>query len=39
MTFVLHSSNAGNFPTPPPAFDAEAESAVFDTIMSTFISQ
>jgi hypothetical protein len=39
MTFVLHSSNAGNFSTPPPAFDAEAESAVFDTIMSTFISQ
>ena len=39
MTFVLHSSNAGNFPTPPPVFDMTAESAVFDTIMSTFASQ
>jgi hypothetical protein len=39
MTFVLHSTNAGNFPTPPPLFDAAAESAVFSTIMSTFVSQ
>ena len=39
LTFVLHSSNAGNFPTPPPLFDAAAESAVFNTIMSTFASQ
>ncbi len=38
MTFVLHSSNAGNFPTPPPVFNSAAESAVFDTIMSTFTS-
>jgi hypothetical protein len=36
---VLHSSNAGNFPTPPPVFDVASESAVFDTIMSTFASQ
>jgi len=39
LTFVLHSSNAGNFPTPPPLFDATAESAVFATVMSTFASQ
>ena len=39
MTFVLHSSQAGNFPTPPPLFDPVAESAVFSTIMSTFASQ
>jgi hypothetical protein len=39
LTFVLHSSNAGNFPTPPPVFDVASESAVFDTIMSTFASQ
>ena len=36
LSFVLHSTNPGNYPTPPPEFDKEAESAVFDTIMSTF---
>ncbi len=36
LSFVLHSTNAGNFPTPPPVFDESAESAVFDQIMSTF---
>lgn len=39
MTFVLHSTNVGVFPTPPPVFDAAAESQVFGTIMSTFSSQ
>ena len=36
IAFVLRSSNPGNFTTPPPAFDKVAESAVFQTIMSTF---
>ena len=36
LSFVLHSTNAGNFPTPPPVFDESAESAVFDQILSTF---
>ncbi len=39
LTFVLHSTNPGVFPTPPPTFDAMAESAVFSTIMSTFVVQ
>jgi len=36
IAFVLHSANAGNYPTPPPPFDKVAESAIFPTIMSTF---
>jgi hypothetical protein len=36
LSFVLHSANPGNFPTPPPAFDKNAESAVFTTIMNSF---
>ena len=36
LTFVLHSGNPGNYPTPPPLFDPTAESAVFDQIMATF---
>jgi hypothetical protein len=36
LAFVLHSANPGNFPVPPPVFDATAESAVFGTIMSSF---
>jgi Ig-like domain from next to BRCA1 gene len=36
LSFVLHSANPGNFPTPPPLFDKNAESAVFTTIMNTF---
>ncbi len=36
LEFVLHSLNAGNFPTPPPVFDYAAESLVFDQIVSTF---
>ncbi|MEJ5224513.1 MAG: NBR1-Ig-like domain-containing protein, partial [Anaerolineales bacterium] len=36
VTFVLHSSNPGNYPTPPPLFDKAAESAIFNTIINTF---
>ena len=36
LDFILHSLNAGNFPTPPPVFDFAAESAVFEQIVSTF---
>jgi hypothetical protein len=36
LTFVLHSTNPGNYPTPPPEFDKVAESAVFDTIINSF---
>ena len=36
LTFILHSTNPGNYETPPPEFDKAAESAVFDTIIQTF---
>jgi hypothetical protein len=36
VAFVLHSTNADAYPTPPPPFDKAAESAVFQTILSTF---
>lgn len=36
LSFVLHSTVPENYPTPPPEYDMAAESAVFDTIMSTF---
>jgi hypothetical protein len=36
LTFTLHSTNPGNYPTPPPEFDKAAESAVFDVIINTF---
>ncbi len=36
MNFVLHSSNLGNYATPPAAFDEAAESAVFSDIMASF---
>ena len=36
MDFVLHSVNAGNFPTPPPIFDKAAESVLFTRMMETF---
>jgi hypothetical protein len=39
LNFILHSNNPGVFPTPPPVFDKTAESAVFNTIMSTFVNQ
>ena len=39
LTFVLHSSDATNYATPPTPFDQSAESAVFPTIMSSFQGQ
>jgi len=36
LTFVLHSTNPGNYQTPPPEFDKAAESAIFDVIINTF---
>jgi hypothetical protein len=36
LTFVLHSTNRLNYPTPPPQFDKHAEAAVYDEILSTF---
>lgn len=36
LTFTLHSSDQTNAATPLPSFNKVAESAVFDTIMSTF---
>lgn len=36
LTFILHSLNPANFPTPPPVFDKNAESAVFTTIINAF---
>ena len=36
LTFVLHSTNSGNYTTPPPVYDKAAESAVIDTVMNTF---
>jgi hypothetical protein len=36
LTFVLHSTDPGNYPTPPPEFDKAAESAIFDQIINTF---
>lgn len=39
LNFILHSTNPGVFTTPPTIFDKTAESAVFTTMMSTFINQ
>ena len=36
MTFILHSADLGNYATPPPAFDKNAESAIFDLIIKSF---
>jgi hypothetical protein len=36
MTGVLHSANPMVYPTPPPDFDHDAESAVFVQIVETF---
>ncbi len=36
LRFMLHSLNLGNYATPPPAFNREAETAVFTQIMNTF---
>jgi hypothetical protein len=34
--FVLRSLDPAAFPTPPPQFDAVAESAIFDRMIATF---
>jgi hypothetical protein len=36
LTFVLHSTNPGNYSTPPATYDSAAESAVIDTVMNTY---
>ena len=36
LTFILHSANPGNYPTPPPVFDMAKESAVIGATMATF---
>ena len=36
LTFILHSTNIGNYATPPPEFDKAAESAIFDQIINTY---
>ena len=36
LTFILHSTNPGNYQTPPPEFDKAAESTVFDLLIKTF---
>ena len=36
LSFVLHSANRGNYPTPPPEFDEGKESQVFEQVASTF---
>jgi hypothetical protein len=36
LAFIMHSTNPGNYPTPPPVFDKTAESAVIDTTMATY---
>jgi len=36
LTFVLHSHNPGVYATPPPTFNAGAESLIFVSIVNTF---
>lgn len=36
LVFILHSSQASAYATPPPEFDHAAESVVFDEILNTF---
>ena len=36
LSFVLHSTSPGNYPTPPPEFDEGKESQVFEQVASTF---
>jgi hypothetical protein len=39
LTFTLQSGNLGNYTTPPPEYNKDAESAVFPVIMSTYGNQ
>lgn len=36
LTLVLHSTNPGNYPTPPPVYNQAAESAIIAEMVSTF---
>jgi hypothetical protein len=36
LSFVLHSTNPDNFATPPPEFDPQQESEIFDQVVATF---
>ncbi len=36
LTFILHATNAANYEVPPPEYEAQAESAKFEQIVSTF---
>ena len=36
LDFILHSLNPDNYEVPPPVFDYAAETALFDTSVSTF---
>jgi hypothetical protein len=36
LAFVLHSTNPGNYTTPPPDYDKAKESAVIDAVMNTY---
>jgi hypothetical protein len=37
LSFVFHSTNPGNYVTPPPLFDKPAESDIFTPILATFV--
>jgi hypothetical protein len=36
LSFLLHSANPENFATPPPEFDPQQETKIFDQVLSTF---
>jgi hypothetical protein len=36
ITFVMHSTNPGNYSTPPATYDTAAESEVINTVMNTY---
>lgn len=36
LTFILNSTNAANYEVPPPEFDLQAETAIFEQIVSSF---
>jgi hypothetical protein len=36
LSFVLHSDNPYNYPTPPPEYNETTEKAVIDSTMSTY---
>lgn len=36
LTFILNATNAANYEVPPPEFDSQAETAIFEQIVSSF---